>query len=71
MKSILDTRPVFHQKDETIKGHVFCSFLALVLRKELDCRLEKAGYDFEWTDIQQDLKALQEITIENNAKRLP
>ena len=36
IKSILETRPVFHQTDETIRGHVFCSFLALVLRKELD-----------------------------------
>lgn len=70
MKSILDTRPIFHQKDETIKGHVFCSFLALALRKELDRRLEKAGYDFEWADIKQDLKALQEIAIEDNGKTL-
>jgi hypothetical protein len=70
MKSILDTRPIFHQKDETIKGHVFCSFLALALRKELDRRLEKAGYDFEWADIKQDLKALQEIVIEDNGKKL-
>ena len=70
MKSILDTRPIFHQRDETIKGHVFCSFLALVLRKELDRRLEKAGHDFEWTDIKQDLKALQEIIIEDNGKKL-
>jgi hypothetical protein len=70
MKSVLDTRPIFHQKDETIKGHVFCSFLALVLRKELDRRLEKAGYDFEWADIKQDLKALQEIVVEDNGKKL-
>lgn len=70
MKSILDTRPIFHQKDETIKGHVFCSFLALALRKELDRRLEKAGYDFEWADIKQDLKALQEIVIEDNGTKL-
>jgi len=70
MKSILDTRPIFHQRDETIKGHVFCSFLALVLRKELDRRLEKAGYDFEWADIKQDLKALQEVTLEDNGKKL-
>jgi transposase len=63
MKSVLETRPVFHQTDETIRGHVFCSFLALVLRKELDSRLEKAGHSFEWTDIKQDLEALQEITI--------
>ncbi len=70
MKSILDTRPIFHQRDETIKGHVFCSFLALVLRKELDRRLGKTGHDFEWADIKQDLKALQEVTLEDNGKRL-
>jgi transposase len=70
MKSILDTRPIFHQRDETIRGHVFCSFLALVLRKELDHRLEKAGHDFEWAGIKQDLKSLQEITIEDNGKKL-
>src|SRR3990172_850136 len=70
MKSILDTRPIFHQRDETIRGHVFCSFLALVLRKELDRRLEKAGHCFEWADIKQDLKALQEITIDDRGKTL-
>jgi transposase len=70
MKSILDTRPIFHKRDETIRGHVFCSFLALVLRKELDRRLEKVGHCFEWADIKQALKALQEITIEDNGKTL-
>jgi len=70
MKSILETRPIYHQMDETIRGHVFCSFLALVLRKELDRRLDKAGHSFEWADIKQDLKSLQEITIEEKGKRL-
>jgi transposase len=70
MKSVLDTRPIYHQLDETIRGHVFCSFLALVLRKELDRRLEKAGHVFEWADIKQDLKALQEISLDDNGKKL-
>ena len=70
MKSVLDTRPIFHKLDETIRGHVFCSFLALFIRKELDRRLEKAGHCFEWADIKQDLKALQEITIEDRDKTL-
>ena len=39
-KSLLETRPIFHKCDETIRGHVFCSFLALVLKKELYRRLE-------------------------------
>jgi transposase len=70
IKSMLETRPVFHQRDETIRGHVFCSFLALVLKKELDRRLHTAGHGFEWADIKQDLKALQETSIEDDGKRL-
>jgi len=70
VKSVLETRPIFHKCDETIRGHVFCSFLALVLRKELDRRLNQTGYCFEWADIKQDLKSLQEIVIEEQGKSL-
>jgi transposase len=70
VKSVLETRPVYHQRDENIRGHVFCSFLALVLRKELDRRLKEAGHHFEWSDIKQDLKSLQEILIEDKGKSL-
>jgi len=63
MKSLLETRPIYHQKDETIRGHVFCSFLALVLRQELERRLEQQGSTFEWADIIRDLDHLQETTI--------
>jgi transposase len=69
-KSLLETRPVFHQRDDTIRGHVFCSFLALALKKELYRRIEAAGLSFEWSDIKQDLKSLQEITLEEEGKRL-
>jgi transposase len=70
VKSVLETRPVYHQRDENIRGHVFCSFLALVLRKELDRRLKAYGHDFEWADIKQDLKSLQQVLIEDNGKSL-
>jgi transposase len=70
VKSLPATRPIFHQRDQTIRGHVFCSFLALVMRKELDRRLEAAGHHFEWADVKQDLKALQQVTIEEGDRRL-
>jgi hypothetical protein len=69
VKTLLSTRPIYHQKDENIRGHVFCSFLALVLRKELDRRLNAKGIELEWGQIKQDLKALQIVTIEDNGKR--
>jgi hypothetical protein len=70
MKTLLATRPIYHHKDENIRGHVFCSFLALVLRKELERRLNAKGHEFEWSQIKQDLKALQTVTIEDNGKRI-
>ncbi|MFZ2447721.1 MAG: IS1634 family transposase [Syntrophobacteraceae bacterium] len=69
-KSLLETRPVFHKRDETIRGLLFCSFLALVLKKELYRRIEAAGNSFEGSDVKQDLKSLQEVTIEEEGKRL-
>lgn len=70
VKSILETRPIYHKVDETIRGHVFCSFLALVLRKELDKRLEAQGENIEWFQIKQDLKSLKEITIEESGRKI-
>ena len=67
-KSLLATRPIFHKYDQTIRGHIFCSFLALVLRKELEDRLLAAGHDFEWADIVQDLERLSETAIEQDGK---
>lgn len=68
-KAILDTRPIFHQRDATIVGHLFCSFLALVLRKALDACLEAAGVVAEWADIVRDLDRLEEVTIDHGDKR--
>ena len=70
VKTMLHTRPVYHHKNDNIRGHVFCSFLVLVLKKELDRRLNTAGHVLEWANIKQDLKALQQVTIEENGKRL-
>jgi hypothetical protein len=63
VKSVLETRPIYHKCDDTIRGHVFCSFLALMLMKELLSRLESAGKSYEWGDIKRDLTALREVEI--------
>ncbi len=69
IKSVLQSRPIYHKRDETIRGHVFCSFLALVLRKELEHRLEAAGYRWEWADVIHDLDLLEEIEVEQHQRR--
>lgn len=69
MKSLLETRPIFHRGNATITGHVFCSFLALILLKELYKKLEKAGYYFEWSKVKQDIKSLEEVVIQEDGKK--
>jgi hypothetical protein len=68
-KTLLQTRPIYHRCDETIRGHVFCSFLALVLRQELQSRLEERGHEFEWADVMADLDRLQAVEVEQDGKR--
>lgn len=68
MKSLLDTRPIFHKCDETIRGHVFCSFLALVLRKELEDRLARKQWKLEWADVIRDLDNLLEMEVSISGK---
>jgi hypothetical protein len=64
MKSTLETRPIYYKCDETITGHVFCSFLALKLRKHLQDRLDDRGYQsLEWQDIVRDVNEICEIEV--------
>jgi len=64
---------------EDIRGHVSCSFLALVLKKELEDRIAnigKAAADGDaaarsgsWPDILADLDSLTETEVEQDGKR--
>jgi transposase len=69
MKSVLDTRPIFHKVDETICGHVFCSFLALKLMTELRHRLEAKHVELEWGRALEDLEVLAETELVQDDKR--
>lgn len=62
-RSLVDTRPIFHQWDATIRGHVFCSFLVLVLLDELQRRVADRGWQGEWADVRRDLLAMDEVEV--------
>src|ERR687889_210487 len=69
-KSVLRTRPIHHSSDAAIRGHVFCSFLALILRKELDERCRIVGFRPEWGDVLRDLDRLQEVAISKDGREV-
>ena len=69
-KALLATRPIFHKTNAAIRGHVFCTFLALVLRTELMARLAARGSGaLEWQRIVDDLADLSEVDVEQDGKR--
>ena len=67
-KALMHTRPIYHSSDAAIRGHVFCSFLALVLRKDLQERCAAGGIKPEWGDVLRELDRLQQATIEHDGK---
>lgn len=67
-KSLLTTRPIFHKTDLAITGHLFISFLALLLMHELTQRLKKRGWGLEWADILRDLRELEEVEVRHHGE---
>jgi len=67
-KASFDTRPIFHSSDAAIRGHVFCSFLALLLQKELFESCADVGMTPEWANVLRELDRLQEATVESGGK---
>ena len=67
-KALMRTRPIYHSSDAAIRGHVFCSFLALVMKKDLLDRCRTRGFYPEWGDVLRDLDRLQEVTIKKGGK---
>jgi transposase len=68
-KSILETRPIYHKRDATIRGHVFCSFLALVLKQELESRMKQADLEWEWKEVIRGLDGLQQVEANFQGRR--
>ena len=62
-KAVMRTRPIFHSSDAAIRGHVFCSFLALSMQKYLEDLSRRAGVIPEWKTLLRDLDRLQHVRI--------
>src|SRR3546814_20925638 len=67
-KASFDTRPIFHQSDAAIRGHVFVSFLALTLAKELSRLCQETGLQPEWHPLLHYLDRLPGATLEKEGK---
>jgi hypothetical protein len=69
LKSTLDVRPIFHQHDDSVIGHITGCFLALRLEVDLQRRLDAKGLAVPWPDLMRDLAQLQAVIVDLDGNR--
>jgi hypothetical protein len=69
LKSTLDVRPICHQRDDSVIGHITGGFLALRLEVDLQRRLDAKGRTAPWPDLMRDLARLQAVIIDLDGTR--
>lgn len=68
-KTDLNMRPVHHQKDETIKAHLFLTLLACTIVTYLRHLLAQKGIDWSWTELVRIMNTQKVVLSEFNNKR--
>ena len=62
LKTDLGLRPVFHQIDRRVEGHLFISVLAYHFVHTLRLRLKERGIDDSWQTLRETLATQQRVT---------
>ena len=63
LKTELGLRPVYHQKQDRVTGHLFITLLAYHLVHTLRFQLKQQGINLSWESIRNILSTQQRITI--------
>ena len=63
LKTELGLRPVYHQKEERVTGHLFITLLAYHLVHTLRYQLKQQGIHLSWDSIRSIMSTQQRITI--------
>jgi Transposase DDE domain len=69
LKSTLHVRPLFHQRDDSITGHITGCFLALRLEVDLQRRLDAKELAAPWPDLMRDLARVQSVILDLDGTR--
>lgn len=69
MKSTLEVRPIFHWTEQRIKGHFVVCFLAFLLERTLELRLQANEISVSPTEIQEALHSLCFTETEINGQK--
>jgi len=64
LKDVIEMRPVYHQKAQRVKAHVFVASLAFLIDRALEKKLKSAQIDISSTEAWQMLKTIRVVEID-------
>lgn len=64
LKSLLKVRAGYHRRNQRVKGHIFCTFLALYLKVAFEKALESKGLKMSWQALLGDLSSLKAVKLQ-------
>jgi len=70
MKSSIEVRPIFHWTKRRIRGHFVICFLAFLLERTLEFKLNERGKDTSSEKIKQAINSMNFMQIEVEGKKI-
>jgi transposase len=64
LKDVIELRPVYHQKAERVRGHIFIAALSFLLFRALEKLLRQAGVDLGTKEAMQALETVRVVEFE-------
>ncbi len=68
MKSTLGMRPVYHQKEQRVDGHLWITVLAYYLIQSCLYRLKEGGLSHHWEWVRNQLSGRVRVTLQAQEK---
>jgi transposase len=69
LKDVLAMRPIYHQVEPRVKGHIFVAALALLVQRLLERRLDDAGVELSATEGLQAVETVRLVNFKVDNKR--
>jgi transposase len=64
LKDVIDLRPIYHQIDDRVDGHIFVAVLAFLIQRATEKKLKAAGLDSSANEAFQLLRTIRVVDID-------
>ena len=64
LKDVIEMRPIYHRREERVRGHIFVAALAFLIKRALDKKLKERGSRLSGEAALEALRAISVVEVE-------